>query len=88
MKFRTCVEFLLGSETVKIQQWTIACEPVITKHLWKSEQLPIMLFFEFYAAILTRLKFRNISLLNDSFQRSISLLIFNIAEHKISFLFF
>ena len=36
MKFRTCVEFLLGSETVKIQQWTIACEPVITKHLWKS----------------------------------------------------
>ena len=51
MKFRTFVEFLLGSETVKIQQWTIACEPVITKHLWKSEQLPIMLFFEFYAAI-------------------------------------
>ena len=47
-----------------------------------------MLFFGFYAAILTRLKFRNISMLNDSFQRSISLLIFNIAEHKISCLFF
>ena len=47
-----------------------------------------MLFFGFYAAILTRLKFLNISMLNDSFQRSISLLIFNIAEHKISCLFF
>ena len=36
MKFRTCVELLPGSETVKIQHWTIACEPVITKHSWKS----------------------------------------------------
>ena len=36
LKFRTCIELLLGSETVKIQQWTIACEPVITKHSWKS----------------------------------------------------